>query len=354
MTARNHFLFWTFIFAAFLALVWLFKSILLPFVIGMVIAYLLNPLVNYLGKLKISRGWAALLILVVFFATLTAALAALAPVLYHELKQFSDDLPGYIDRLWELAAPLTQKIQTLAGAQEGQSLRELAKEHAGSAVGVAGELLGGLAAGGKAVAGAFSLLVIVPIVAFFMMREWPSMTGWAEGLIPPHSKETVMGILKEIDRKLSGFIRGQVSVALLLGIIYAVALSLVGLKYGLLIGFGAGVLSIIPMLGSFTGLLVATVVAWVQSGEWTFVALVAGIFLVGQFVEGNFLTPKIVGGNVGLHPLWIFFALLAGGSIFGILGMLLAVPVAVVISVLSAFAIRQYKNSPYYKGKKNG
>jgi predicted PurR-regulated permease PerM len=158
-----------------------------------------------------------------------------------------------------------------------------------------------------------------------------------------------MKLLKEIDQKLSGFVRGQISVAVMLGIGYALALSIAGLKYGFLIGLGAGFLSVIPMVGSAVGLVVSVAVAWFQSGDMIFVLIIAGIFIAGQIIEGNFLTPKLVGDSVGLHPLWVFFALLAGGSLLGILGMFLAVPLAAVIGVLLSYAIYRYKQSPYYK-----
>lgn len=158
-----------------------------------------------------------------------------------------------------------------------------------------------------------------------------------------------MGLMKQIDEKLSGFVRGQITVAVVLGVAYAVMLTLAGLKYGFLIGLMSGLLSVIPMVGSAVGLVVSVAVAWFQAGEPTFVLLIAGIFIGGQVIEGNFLTPKLVGDSVGLHPLWVFFALLAGGSLLGILGMFLAVPVAAVIGVLLAFVLQKYKQSAYYQ-----
>ena len=167
--------------------------------------------------------------------------------------------------------------------------------------------------------------------------------------MPRHHKDTITDLLKKIDVKLAGFVRGQVSVAVILGVVYAVALSVAGLKYGFLIGLCSGLLSIIPMVGSTLGFFVSVLVAWFQTGEISYTAIIGGIFLAGQIIEGNFLTPKLVGNSVGLHPLWVFFALLAGGSLFGILGMLLAVPVAASAGVLINFAIKRYKDSSYYK-----
>ncbi len=157
-----------------------------------------------------------------------------------------------------------------------------------------------------------------------------------------------MDLLKQIDQKLSGFVRGQISVAVMLGVAYAIALTIAGLKYGFMIGLMSGLLSVIPMVGSAVGLIVSVAVAWFQAGDIVFVGIIAAIFIAGQVIEGNFLTPKLVGDSVGLHPLWVFFALLAGGSLLGILGMFLAVPVAAVIGVLLSFAIYKYKQSAYY------
>ena len=263
--------------------------------------------------------------------------------------QFSDDLPGYIEKISALAAPLTQRLQTYLGATDSQSLTNLLKSNSASAAGAASFVMQKLAAGGQALADAISVALFMPIVAYFMMVEWPSVTKWVQALIPRHSEETIMTLLQEIDKKLSGFVRGQISVAAMLGIAYAIALSIAGLKYGFLIGLGAGLLSVIPMVGSAVGLIVSVGVAWFQSGDIMFVLIIAGIFIAGQIIEGNFLTPKLVGDSVGLHPLWVFFALLAGGSLLGILGMFLAVPVAAVIGVLLSYAIKKYKESAYYK-----
>ena len=168
--------------------------------------------------------------------------------------------------------------------------------------------------------------------------------------MPRDHKKTIKRLLGEMDLKLAGFVRGQISVAVMLGVVYAIALSLAGLKYGFLIGIISGLLSIIPMVGSTVGLIASVTVAWFQAGDITFVAMIGGIFIVGQLIEGNIITPKLVGDSVGLHPLWVFFALLAGGSLFGIVGMLLAVPVAAVAGVLIGFGLDRYKKSQYFRG----
>ncbi|MCB9982565.1 MAG: AI-2E family transporter [Rhodospirillales bacterium] len=348
MSPRNHALFWSLAFAGFLGFVYIFKAVLLPFVLGIAIAYLLNPLVNGLRKIKLARGPAAMFILLVFFVFVGAFLALLLPVLYKQGLQLAEDMPGYINSVLACLEPHIQRVSGILGQENGTDLKALLSNHSGSVASVAKQLLQSLAAGGQAALDMISVLVFTPIVAYFMMKEWPHITAWVEDILPQAQKNTIKDLLGQIDVKISGFVRGQISVAVILGIAYAIALTIAGLKYGFLIGLGAGLLSIIPMVGSTLGLVVSVAVAWFQSGDLMFVAIIAGIFFAGQLIEGNILSPKIVGDSVGLHPLWVFFALLAGGSLFGILGMLLAVPVAAVAGVLLAFAITQYKASPYY------
>lgn len=348
LTPQTHAVFWCGAIILFCATIVLFKAVLLPFVLGIAVAYLLNPVVNALGRWNVARGLAALIILLAFLVFVVASAAIFAPILYRELNTFVSDLPSYIAQLNDIVRPLTQYVELHLGTQTHVDMEALLKEHAGSAVQVANFIVNKLALGGQAVMDTLSVLIFMPIVAFFMMKEWPSVTRWVQDLMPRHAEGVIMLLLKEIDVKISGFIRGQLTVAAALGVIYAIALSIVGLKYGLLIGLLAGALSVIPMVGSVVGLLISVLVAWFQMGEISFVALVAGIFLVGQVVEGNVLTPKLVGDSVGLHPLWVFFSLLAGGALLGILGMFLAVPVAAVVGVLIAFAIQKYKASAYY------
>ncbi len=348
----THLIFWAGAFVLFVLVITLFKAVLLPFVLGIAVAYLLNPMVNQFKQIGISRGPSALMILISFLIFILAFFGAISPILYREILQFSNDLPSYIEKISNLAAPLTEIVEKYIGTIEKNNIETLIKDNAASAAQVTKLILERAASGGKAVIDLISVAVFMPIVAYFMMKEWENISAWVHGLMPRHSEGVIMDLLKQIDQKLSGFIRGQISVALILGVAYAILLSIAGLKYGLLIGLMSGLLSIIPMVGSTVGLLVSIGVAWFQTGELSFVAIIAGIFIGGQIIEGNFLTPKLVGDSVGLHPLWVFFALLAGGSLLGILGMLLAVPVAAVTGVLIAFAIQKYKQSEYYLGSK--
>jgi len=346
---RNQILFWSLGLLALILFVWIFKAILLPFVLGIAVAYLLNPMVKLLGRVGFGRSAATIVILSGFFILLTAILAVIVPILYKEISALIEDLPSMSAKITSAAAPYQESFQSLFGVENGDALSAL-KEHAGASLSAGKTILSGLKAGGAAVTSFISVIVIMPIVAFFMMCEWPRMLKWMQDLMPRPHQNTIMGLLGQMDTKLAGFVRGQITVATMLGLIYAIGLSLAGLKYGFLIGFFAGVFSIIPMVGSTLGLLIGILVAWLQAGDLMFVGVVAAIFIVGQLVEGNFLTPKFVGDSVGLHPLWVFFALMAGGALFGIVGMLIAVPVAAVISVIAGFLLQQYKLSSYYLG----
>ncbi len=345
---RNALYFWLGVAALFVLLIYIFKDALLPFVIGIAVAYLLNPAVNMIGRFGISRGPAALIILCTFLLVLGALIGSVSPIIYHEFLELYKDLPSYIEKFWALTAPVTKIIEEHLGAANSQNIQGLLKSNAGAAVTTARFILDKISSGGQAILDMIAIAVFMPVVAYFMMKEWPKITEWVCGLIPRHLEGTVQGLLVEIDQKIAGFVRGQITVAFFLGLGYAVALSLLGLKYGFMIGLGAGFLSIIPMVGSVVGFVVGLAVAWFQTGDIAFMIIIAGVFVLGQVIEGNYLTPKLVGESVGLHPLWIFFALLAGGSLLGILGMLLAVPMAAVIGVLSGFAITKYKASLFY------
>lgn len=350
LSYKHHLGFWAGVCVLLLIFLWALQGVLLPFVLGLAIAYLLSPIVANLGQKGVNRTLASVLILSTFVLILCVIVLAVGPVLYKEVAEFSRDLPEYIDQLESKLGPYIDQLRSFMGQKQEEGFSGLG-QYAGGAAEASKVVLGGLVAGGAAIGGFFSLLVLTPIIAFFMMRDWPQIVNWIEGLVPVSYKETIMDLLSQIDRKISGFVRGQILVAVILGVFYALACSIAGLKYGLVIGLIAGVLNIIPMLGSITGFVLGVSVAYVQTGELSFVAIIAGIFLFGQVVEGNFLTPKLVGDRVGLHPLWVFFALMAGGALLGITGMLIAVPVVAIFGVLIGFAIEQYKKSGFYSGE---
>lgn len=350
MKIKQQALFWVTIAVIMFAFVWTFKTILLPFVVGITIAYLLNPLVTKLSSHKLSRTLATVLILFSFFAAVLILLALLIPPLYQEIAQLVEKAPEYVDLAWNKLQPYVAMVEKTVN-EEGldESIQQVLKENIGGALSASSGLLDRVLDGGQALIGLATFVIVTPLVAFFMMIEWQSITTWVNGLLPRNSRGEIEKLLSDIDTKISGFIRGQALVALSLGILYALALSIAGLQFGFLIGLASGALSIIPLLGSIVGLLISVGVAFFQTGELTFVATVAAIFLFGQFLEGNFITPKLMGKSVGLHPLWVLFALMAGGTLFGLVGMVLAVPVAASAGVILSFTIEQYKESQYYE-----
>jgi predicted PurR-regulated permease PerM len=352
MTAKHHIYFWISAFLVFLAITWALKGILLPFILGAAIAYLLEPIMEFLYKKGLPRTLSALLILIFFFVVVAATIALLAPIFYRQSLELINAIPGYIDTLWEMGTPYILWLQEKVGNGDFNDFQSTIQKNIGNAVQVGNSIISHIANGGHFIAGTLSLIVITPLVSFFMMKEWLNMTSWFDKHIPRHNYQEIKGLLQQIDQKISGFVRGQFMIALSLGIIYATLLFIFKLEYGILIGLSAGLLSIIPLIGSTVGLLISVLVAWFQNGELSFVLIIAAIFMVGQFVEGNILTPKLLGKSVGLHPLWILFAIMAGGSLYGLVGMFLAVPVAASIGVLIGFGLQKYKNSPYYEKKK--
>lgn len=348
----KRFLFWSLPAIGAVLFIWLFQSILLPFVIGIAVAYLLNPCVNFLHQAGLSRGVAAVAILLWFLVFVGLCLALGIPVLIREANDFFHAAPGFLDRAWAAISPYVGPLPDTPATMEPQNLSGIISDNASSAAGFGKTIVQTLTAGGVFVTSLAATLILAPIAAYFMIKEWPSFTAWLEGLIPLRHRDTVMDLLRKMDRKIAGFVRGQLIVASVLAIGYAFALFAIGLNYGILIGLMAGILNIVPLLGSITGLIVGVSMAWLQTGDWQFAGLIALVFVVGQTTEGYVLTPKLVGETIGMHPLWVFFVILAGGTLAGIVGMLVAIPLAACIGVLLEFTIQQYKNGPYYQNDK--
>lgn len=345
---EKHFLFWLLLFVVFAGVIWLFKASLTPFILGAAIAYLLEPIVERLHKYKCPRWLSSAGILVVFFAFVFGAMAIALPFIHKEILRLIENFPDYMDRMWDASQPLRKWAEAYISEEEIKSFRSSLQDNSGQITAVGKNVLSVFVSSTQAFFNTLSIIFITPLVAFFMMKEWTAMTNWVDDLIPRKNYDMIKDLLKEINGKVSGFVRGQLSIAFILAVVYALALTIAGLNYGFLIGFAAGLLSVIPLLGSTLGLIVSLGVAWFQSYEITYTLIIAAIFVAGQIVEGNILTPKLLGKSVGLHPLWILFALIIGGGLFGIVGMLLAVPVAATIGVLLAFGIRAYKKSEYY------
>ncbi|NBB82203.1 MAG: AI-2E family transporter [Alphaproteobacteria bacterium] len=350
MNTAQQIRFWLIGFLIFGLVVWLLRGVLMPFVAGMAIAYLLDPVADRLEGLRLPRWLAATVVLLVFFLVLISAVVLLIPIIEAQVVQFIDALPAYRDELEARIAPLYEALRSQVATEDFEQLRSAIGNYAGDVMGWVGSVAGGIWRGGMAVIDIVSLLVITPIVAFYLLRDWDKMVARIDSYLPRHSLDTLRSLAREVDRTLAGFIRGQGTVCVILGTFYAVSLAIAGLNFGIVVGLLAGLISFIPYVGSITGFVAAMAIALVQFDNWVMWGVIAGIFLFGQAVEGNILTPRLVGGSVGLHPVWVMFALLAGASLFGFTGILIAVPVAAVIGVLTRFGLRQYVASRYFRG----
>jgi predicted PurR-regulated permease PerM len=349
---RRQALFWLAATLAFIGFLYLFRSILLPFVAGMILAYFLDPVADRLERLGLSRALATAIIVLGFLITFVIALMLVIPVLVSQLAEFINRIPSYVARLQFIVTDFDPHWLSERIGVEPASLREGLSGLLTQAAGFLTGLFQSLWSSGRALIDIAGLFVITPVVAFYMLLDWDRMVARVDSLIPRDHLPTVRQIATDIDRALAGFVRGQGTLCLLLGIYYAVGLTLVGVNFGLLIGLFAGLVSFIPYVGALLGLVLAVGVALVQFWpEWHMVVLVAAIFVAGQAVEGNILQPKLVGRSVGLHPVWLIFALFAFGSLFGFVGLLIAVPAAAAVGVLVRFAVARYLVSPLYKGR---
>jgi len=329
--------------AALVALLWIFNAILAPFVLGMAIAYFLDPFCDRVERLGLSRTVATIVVTALFVLIVGLVLAMVVPLLVGEVIQLAGRLPSWFEILRGRIEALAAELQATVDPALMDRLRMAAMDSqsrlAGWAAGVARDVL----SGGMALFNVLSLLLITPIVAFYLLRDWDVLLREGDRLLPPTHAETIRAQLREVDRTLSGFVRGTGTVCLLLGAFYGIGLSLVDLNFGLVIGITAGLISFIPYVGSTLGLVAAVGTAAVQFDGYLWIAVVAAIFFVGQFVEGNILQPTLVGERVRLHPVWVIFAILAGGLLFGLVGVFVAVPVAAVIGVGVRFAVAQYR-----------
>lgn len=332
-------------------LVYLLRGALFPFVAGLAVGYLLDPLADRLEALRVPRGVAAAMIVGTFFFAVVAVLVILAPVLQAQVAGLVGRIPEFVDSLQRVAEPIIAQFKAELTEAQMEQLREAAGGYAGEVVDWLGGLLGDLFSGGLAVLNVVSLIVIMPVVAFYLLRDWDRIVAQIDSLLPQENAGTIREQLREIDMRLSGFVRGQVLVCLALGTWYAIGLSIIGLDFGLLVGLGAGLISFIPYFGTAVGLAVGLGIAFAQFGEWLPIVFVAAVFVSGQTLEGFALTPNLVGERVGLHPVWVLFALMAGGGVFGFIGVVLAVPAAAATGVIVRFAVGQYTESALYTGE---
>jgi len=358
VTLQRQLLFWISTLVVLILIIFLLSPVLLPFVAGMALAYILDPLADRLERIGMSRLLATSVILIVFALMFVVFLVALVPILSSQIAQFAEDLPQYAARLQTFTRNVVGQVleigwvRNLLGlGSDATTPAAAGRDLLGKAAGWLTTVLQGLISGGLALVNLVALLTVTPVVAFYLLNDWDRMVARIDSWLPRDHVETIRLLARQIDDVLAGFVRGQGLLCVFLGVFYAVCLSLVGLNFGLMIGVGAGLISFIPYIGSIVGFVVSVGVALAQFWpDYIMIGIVAIIFFAGQFLEGNVLQPKLLGGQVGLHPVWLMFALFAFGYLFGFVGMLLAVPVAAAIGVLARFGLQQYLSSRIYTG----
>ncbi|MFZ3581011.1 AI-2E family transporter [Loktanella sp. DJP18] len=346
MTTRQQTLYWGIATVVFLVLLYLLGNVIMPFILGGAIAYILDPVADRLERLGLSRAISVTIISLVALFAFALIILLVIPTLINQLTDLIATAPQLLDNLqgW-----LTGRFPELL--DEGSTIRTQLNSIGEMIQSRGGEVLNTVLTSALGLVNVIVLLVVVPVVAIYLLLDWDNMTARIDALLPRDHVDTIRDLARQIDKTLASFIRGQGLVCLILGAYYALALALVGLNFGLVVGAIAGALTFIPYVGAIVGGGLAIGLALFQFwGEWPWIIAVWAIFQSGQFVEGNILTPKLVGSSVGLHPVWLLFALSVFGSLFGFVGLLVAVPVAAVIGVLARFALDRYRSSPLYRG----
>ncbi|GGL67764.1 AI-2E family transporter [Wenxinia marina] len=346
LTIQQQLKYWGIAAAIFVLLLWFLGNVILPFILGGAIAYLLDPLADRLERIGLSRGLSVAVITILSVMLFVLLVVAVIPTLVDQATRLVATAPEMASRLqtW-----LNQRFPEMM--DEGSAIRRQLVTIGEAIQARGGELLQTVLASAASVVNVVFLVIIVPVVSVYLLLDWDRMVARIDDMLPREHAPTIRALAADIDETLASFIRGQGTVCLILGVFYAVALALVGLNFGLVIGAVAGFLTFIPYVGALVGGALAIGMALFQFwGEWWWILAVWAIFQGGQFVEGNILTPWLVGSSVGLHPVWLLFALAVFGALFGFVGLLVAVPVAAVIGVIARFLIDRYKDSALYRG----
>ena len=335
--------------AVLIYLVWLLAPVLMPFAVAGMLAYLGDPLADRLERLGLSRAWAASVVFLLLLLALVGVLLLLVPLISRQIENLIQNLPRYGQWAQQTAWPWLQtRLHLDPNMFDSDRLLAALKAHIDSIGGVATVVLGKVSRSGLGIVLWLTNLVLIPVVAFYLLRDWDRLVATVDRMLPRSIQPTVAHLARESDKVLGAFVRGQLLVMLALGIFYGSGLSLVGLSVGLLIGIVAGLLSFVPYLGFIVGFGAAVIAVLVQYGDWPHLLLVCGVFVVGQLLEGYVLVPKLVGDKIGLHPVAVIFAVLAGGYLAGFLGVLLALPAASVIMVLLRYLLERYRMSELY------
>ncbi len=346
LPVRQQAKYWGIALAVIFAALWFLGDVILPFLVGGAVAYFLDPVADRLERAGLSRTAATAAISIVALVAFALLALLIVPMLVRQLAQLVNAAPTILGELQGfLSTNFPQLLDNQSVLYETlQSIGQTIKSQGG-------RLASGLLSSALSVINAIVFLIVVPVVAFYLLLDWDRLIATVDGWLPRDHAGVVRALARDIDRVLAGFVRGQVSVCLILGTFYSIALMVAGLDFGLIVGSIAGLITFIPYVGALVGGALAIGLAFFQFwGEWGHIGAVAAIFAAGQFLEGNVLTPRLVGQSVGLHPVWLLFALSAFGTVFGFVGMLVAVPVAASIGVLARFGISRYLDSRLYRG----
>ncbi|MEO6103281.1 MAG: AI-2E family transporter [Pseudoxanthomonas sp.] len=345
---------WTAVGLGALWLLWLLSPILTPFAVAALLGWLGDPLVDRLQLAGRSRNTAVILVFTLMALLLALVLIILVPLIEGQISTLIKSLPGY--QLWFTGVAIPW-LEARTGMQiatwlDLSHLMELMRSNWERAGGVATTVLGYVSRSGFALIGMLTSIVLIPVITFFFLRDWDLLVGRVASMIPRDHIDTVSRLARESSDVLGGFLRGQFLVMVILGVMYGIGLWAVGLDLGILIGIIAGLLTFVPYLGPASGLILGVLAALMQYGDWKHIAGVLAVFGIGQVIESYWLTPKLVGDRIGLHPVAVIFAVLAGGQLFGFLGMLLALPMAAVVNVLLRYAHERYTQSTLYAGER--
>jgi predicted PurR-regulated permease PerM len=346
---KTHILFWVVILGLICWFISSISSILLPFVVGMGVAYMLDPMADNLEMRGLSRTIATVIISTIFFLTVLSLCAFLLPLLAEQLRDLIVDLPKNIDNLRDKYGQHLQKISKELHLPSKDAFSQISEKLTDSSQDILGKFGYGLVKSGLSLMNFLGLLLITPVVSYYLLKDWDKIVAKVDDLLPHKYAPTIREQVQEIDKTIAAFLRGTVNVMLVLIVFYAVALLIAGLPYSLLVAIISGVSIIVPFVGTLVSAGLALGIAYIHSeGGNELVIAVGAIFAIGQVLESYVLTPRMVGKSVGLNPLWIIFGMMAGGVLFGFVGVLLAVPLTAVFGVLIRFAIAQYKKSEFY------
>ncbi len=335
-----------------LVLIWTFRGILLPFIVGIALAYVLNPVVNLIERSGLNRGWSAAVVLLIVLAIIVGIMVLVLPLVIQQSIGLLFRLPDYVSSLRDLANQWIPALNEWLGPQRVAQFEASLTDWLNNLPALTASVTAYVAQSGLTFISGLGIVVVTPVVAFYLLLDWEGMVRGVDNLMPLEHKAEIRGVLDQIDRSMAGVVRGQGSVVLVLAFYYATALSLTGISFGLAIGLITGLISFIPFIGFFTGFVLSMIIATVQFWpNWPLILVVFLVFMVGQFLEGNVLYPKLVGSSIGINPVWLMFSLFAFYTLFSFVGLLLAVPLSAIAAVLTRYAVQKYKQSQLYLGQ---